>query len=53
MNPILIDLDVIQIRWYSALILVACFIVLYLTQNEAQRFGVQREFVFKDDKYEN
>ena len=46
MNPILIDLDVIQIRWYSALILVACFLVLYLTQNEAQRFGVQREFVF-------
>lgn len=46
MNPVLIDLDGFQIRWYSVLILVACFIVLYLSQNEGQRFGIQREFIF-------
>lgn len=46
MNPVLIDLEFIQIRWYSVLILAACFLVLYLAQNEAQRFGVQREFIF-------
>ena len=46
MNPVLLDLDFIQIRWYSVLILIACFIVLFLSQNEAQRFGVQREFIF-------
>jgi len=46
MNPVLIDLDFIQIKWYSALILLACFVVLFLSQNEAQRFGVQREFIF-------
>lgn len=46
MNPILLDLDVIQIRWYSVLILIACFVVLYLAQNEAERFGVERIFMF-------
>lgn len=46
MNPVLLDLDIIQIRWYSVIILIACFVVLYLAQNEAQRFGVQRLFIF-------
>lgn len=46
MNPVLFDLGFIQIKWYSALILVACFVVLILTQREAERFGVQREFIF-------
>lgn len=46
MNPVLIDLGFMQIRWYSVLILIACFVVLFLTQNEAERFGVQREFIF-------
>lgn len=46
MNPVLIDLGFLQIRWYSVLILIACFVVLYLTQNEAARFQVQREFIF-------
>ena len=46
MNPVLIDLNIIQIRWYSVLVLAACFVVLYLTQNEAEKFGVQRTFIF-------
>lgn len=46
MDPILIQIGDIQIRWYSMLILVACFMVLYLSQNEAQRFGIKREFIF-------
>lgn len=46
MNPVLIDLGGFEIRWYSVLILVACFLVLYLAQNEAQKFGIQREYIF-------
>lgn len=46
MNPVLVDLGFMQIRWYSVLILIACFVVLYLAQNEAERFGVQRVFIF-------
>lgn len=46
MNPVLVDLGGFEIRWYSVLILVACFLVLYLSQNEAERFGIKREFVF-------
>ncbi len=46
MDPIIFKIGDIEIRWYSLLILVACFMVLYLTQNEAQRFGIKREFIF-------
>ncbi len=46
MNPVMFEVFGIEVRWYSVLILVACFVVLYLSQNEAERFGVQREFIF-------
>lgn len=46
MNPILFEFAGIEVRWYSVLILLACFVVLYLTQNESERFGIPREFIF-------
>lgn len=46
MNPILISIEGFEIRWYSVLILIACFVVLFLSQNEAERFGIDRAFIF-------
>lgn len=46
MNPVMFEVAGFEIRWYSVLILVACFVVLYFSQNEAERFGVPREFLF-------
>lgn len=46
MNPVLFNIYGLEIRWYSVLILIACFVVLYLTQNEAERFGIPRDFIF-------
>lgn len=46
MNPIMFEFLGFEVRWYSVLILIACFVVLYFTQKEATRFGVQKEFIF-------
>jgi len=46
MNPVLVTIGGFEIRWYSVLILIACFVVLALAQNEGQRFGIPREFIF-------
>ena len=46
MNPILITIGGIDIRWYSVLILIGAFMVLLMSQNEANRFGMTREFIF-------
>lgn len=46
MNPVLFEFAGIEIRWYSVLILVACFAVLYLAKNEAERFGIPRDYIF-------
>ena len=46
MNPILITIGNFEIRWYSALILLAVFMVLILTQKEAERFTVPKDYIF-------
>ncbi len=46
MNPVLVTIGNLEIRWYSALILIACFVVLVLSEKEAERFGVKKEFIF-------
>lgn len=46
MNPILITICGIEIRWYSILILIAVLIALMLIQKEASRFNVSKEFIF-------
>lgn len=46
MNPVLVTVGSLEIRWYSALILAACFATLVLAQKEAERFGVKKEFIF-------
>lgn len=46
MDPILFKLGNFELRWYSVLILIACFIVLYISQKEAERFNINKSFVF-------
>lgn len=46
MNPIMFSLGPIEFRWYSVLILIACFLTSYLAQKEGERFGFQKEFTF-------
>lgn len=46
MNPVLITIGNISIRWYSVLILIAAFMVLFLTQREAKRFNIESDFIF-------
>lgn len=46
MNPVLVTIGNFEVRWYSALILIACFMVVVLSEKEAERFGVKKEFIF-------
>lgn len=46
MNPVLVTIGNFEVRWYSALILIACFAVVVLSEKEAERFGVKKEFIF-------
>lgn len=46
MNPIIISIAGFEIRWYSVLILLAVIVVLKLTQIEAKRFNIPKEFIF-------
>lgn len=46
MNPVLITIGNFEIRWYSVLILIGAFMVLLMSQKEADRFGMTREFIF-------
>lgn len=46
MNPVFITIGNFEVRWYSLLILVACFLVLILSEKEAERFGIKKEFIF-------
>ncbi len=46
MNPILVDLDFITIKWYSVLILVAAFVGISLALLEAKKFKISTDFVF-------
>ena len=40
MNPILLDLGFIQIRWYSVLILIAFIIGYFLVMNRCKKKGI-------------
>ena len=46
MNPVLITIGNIDIRWYSVLILVAAIIAIVLALKEARRFHVGDDFMF-------
>ena len=46
MNPIFVTIGNFEIRWYSVLILLAAFFVLTLSQNEAIRFKIKKDFMF-------
>lgn len=45
MDPILLDLGFIQIRWYSVLILVAIIISTIFVMREAKRFGIDKDTI--------
>lgn len=46
MNPILVTIAGFEIRWYSALILLAVFITYFLVSHEAKRFNIKGDFIF-------
>ena len=45
MSPILLDLGIIQIRWYSFLILVAFFLGYLLVSNRCRKVGINKTFI--------
>lgn len=46
MNPVLITLGNIEIRWYSVLILVAAIVAIGLAMREGRRFHIGDDFIF-------
>ncbi|HOP65592.1 MAG TPA: prolipoprotein diacylglyceryl transferase [Bacilli bacterium] len=46
MNPILLDLDFIIVRWYSVFILVAVLLGISLAIMEAKKFKISTDFIF-------
>ena len=46
MNPELINLFGLSIRWYSVLILIGASLGIYLLKREASRFGMNWDFIF-------
>ena len=46
MNPVLITIGNIDIRWYSVLILAAAFIAIGLAIREARKFHIGDDFIF-------
>lgn len=46
MNPYVIDLGFISIRWYSLLILIGTFVGISLFINEGKRFSINKDFLF-------
>ena len=46
MNPVLVTIFGIQIKWYSILILIGILIGLYLTNKEAKKFKINKEDIF-------
>ena len=46
MDPVLINVFGIDIRWYSVLILVAILITIIMTIKEAKRFNIPADFTF-------
>ena len=46
MNPILIDLGFIQIRWYSVILLFAFSVGVFLIFKEGKRFNIDKDYLF-------
>ena len=46
LNPILLDLDFITIKWYSVLILIAALFGILLATGEAKKFKISSDFMF-------
>ena len=46
MNPVLITLGSIEIKWYSVLILVGVILGILLLIKEGKRFNVSKDFLF-------
>lgn len=46
MNPIMISFGNFDIRWYSFFVLIAAISVLVLTEREAKRFNIRKDFIF-------
>ena len=45
MNPILLDFGIIQIRWYSILILIAFILGYVLVSNRCRKVGINKTFI--------
>lgn len=46
LNPVLISIGNFEIRWYSIMILLAAISVLFITEREAVRLNVDKNYVF-------
>lgn len=46
MNPILINLGFIEIRWYSIILLIAFLVGMFLVFKEGKRFNIDKEYLF-------
>ncbi len=46
MNPVLLDLDFITIKWYSVLILIGALVGIVLAIMEARKFKITSDFMF-------
>jgi len=47
MNPIMFTIFGLSIRWYSVLLLVAMALGIFLLKQEAKKFGMNWDFIFK------
>jgi phosphatidylglycerol:prolipoprotein diacylglycerol transferase len=46
LNPVLLDLDFITIKWYSVLILIGALVGIVLAIMEARKFKITSDFMF-------
>ena len=46
MNPIMFTIGNFELRWYSVLILSAVICVFILSEREASRFNIKKDFMF-------
>ncbi len=46
MNPEIINIGGLSIRWYSVLILIGIILAIFLAEKEAKKFNYEKDFVF-------
>ena len=46
MNPEIINIGRLSIRWYSVLILIGIILAIFLAEKEAKKFNYEKDFVF-------